>query len=195
MDYIIESVEHRGSLIEVVPDESPQNPREDYHVGTFVSCVRNHAYGDEPYSDPTKYIDREARDQRAAARDGGVFLPVYAYRHGDTIMSVRYGDYMRWPDHQWDCGTVGYVYVTPEEIRTFYGVKRVTKALREQIADVVAHEIDTYSAWCNGNVYGWRLADGDDACYGFYSVEDAIEDATSALDAEYSANRAILPVS
>ena len=70
----------------------------------------------------------------------------------------------------WDSGQVGYVYVTLEAVRTEFGVKRVTKALRKKAEDILRGEIVTYDAYLGGRVYGYVIEqDGEevDACWGF----------------------------
>jgi hypothetical protein len=60
--------------------------------------------------------------------------------------------------------------VTLEAVRTEFGVKRVTKVLRERAEDILRAEIVSYDAYLGGRVYGYVIEqDGEeiDACWGF----------------------------
>ena len=87
----------------------------------------------------------------------------------------------------WDSGQVGYVYVTLEAVRKEFGVKRVTKALREKAADILRGEIVSYDAYLGGRVYGYVIEqDGEeiDACWGFvgdYEL-DCLSEARAVVD-------------
>jgi hypothetical protein len=41
-------------------------------------------------------------------------------------------------------------------------------------------EVKEFSAYLSGEVYGYVIDDDGDSCWGFYSVEDAIEAAKEA---------------
>jgi hypothetical protein len=87
----------------------------------------------------------------------------------------------------WDSGQVGYVHVTLEAVREEFGVKRVTKALREKTEDILRGEIVSYDAYLAGRVYGYVIEnDGEevDACWGFFGDYelDCLSEARAFVD-------------
>ncbi|WP_131821653.1 hypothetical protein [Desulfofundulus australicus] len=75
----------------------------------------------------------------------------------------------------WDSGQIGWIYVLKEKVREEYGVKRITKKVRDRVISVLKAEVEVYDRWLRGEVYGftvYEIADGDiasiDSCGGFY---------------------------
>jgi hypothetical protein len=89
----------------------------------------------------------------------------------------------------WDSGQIGFIYATPERIREFYGVKRITAKVK---ADVLKHlhgEIETYDKYLTGEVYRYLIIDPDgndvDSCSGYYSEpKEIITECKSFIDSE-----------
>ena len=118
---------------------------------------------------------------RDRAERKSVLLPVFLYDHSGLAMNTI-GFHC-----PWDSGQVGYVYVTLEAVRKEFGVKRVTKALREKAEDILRGEIVSYDAYLGGRVYGSVIEqDGEevDACWGFvghYEL-DCLSEACAFVD-------------
>jgi hypothetical protein len=103
------------------------------------------------------------RLQERAERNA-VLLPVFLYDHCGLAMNTI-GFHC-----PWDSGQVGFIYVTLEAVRKEFGVRRVTRALREKAAAILRGEIVSYDAYLGGRVYGYVIEwDGEevDACWGF----------------------------
>jgi hypothetical protein len=71
----------------------------------------------------------------------------------------------------------GFLYVSKEDIRKEYGVKRVTPRIRKLAVSCLKAEFEVYEQWRQGEVFGFQLfykdEDGGegaeiDACWGFY---------------------------
>jgi hypothetical protein len=109
-----------------------------------------------------------------------IILPVYLYDHGGLAMSV--GGF----SCPWDSGQVGWIYVTLEDVRKEYSCKRVTKAIRDKVIRMMTQEVETYSEYLGGFVYGFIIEtpDGDnvDSCWGFYGLDYAKKEATDSAN-------------
>lgn len=143
----------KGHIIEIYPDFTPENPREWCNLGTLA--IRNHAGDEEP--DP----DFDLSDC--------IWLPVYRYEHSGIAFNTT-GFHC-----PWDSGQTGYIYVTKADVRKEYGWKRITAERAEKIKSYLRNEVETYSQWANGEVYGFITKDAEgeeiDSCWGFYGFD------------------------
>ena len=89
--------------------------------------------------------------------------PVYKYEHGGIVFRVgsQFG---------FDYSNNGF-YIVTEATQKLVG----TKKKKFSYADFKA-ELEEYTKWCNGEVYGYMLYDDKgemvDSCWGFYDIED-----------------------
>lgn len=91
---------------------------------------------------------------------GAESLVVKSYEHGGITLSASSAVYGRYPDQQWDVSEYGVVFATAEDMRRWFGRTRVTKKLRAKVREAMVREIETYAAWCEGEVYAYTLTDG-----------------------------------
>ncbi|WP_197922759.1 hypothetical protein [Thiosulfatihalobacter marinus] len=183
---------HRGHTIKIYHDPDAESPREWSNLGTLICWHRRYRLGDSHSFDSPEAFLRDlsgisaqsdlSMDQlRDRAERKSVLLPVFLYDHSGLAMNTI-GFHC-----PWDSGQVGYVYVTLEAVRKEFGVKRVTKALREKAADILRGEIVSYDAYLGGRVYGYVIEqDGEeiDACWGFvgdYEL-DCLSEARAVVD-------------
>jgi hypothetical protein len=162
------------NTIEIIQDDNAVNPRQDFdNFGRMVCWTRRYSLGDDqPSGDPQDYL--------SSLPKGSVVLPLYLYDHsGITMKTTPFSC-------QWDSGQVGFIFVTPEKIREEFGVKRITKNLREKCKTVLISEVATYDAYISGEVY--IIVEKDDAgnvvdsCGGYYGFESAKEEAKRIQD-------------
>ncbi|OPX89466.1 MAG: hypothetical protein A4E53_01543 [Pelotomaculum sp. PtaB.Bin104] len=104
-----------------------------------------------------------------AEKCGYIILPLYLYDHGGLTMRT-------YPfSCPWDSGQVGWIYVGREKIRKEYGVKHVTKKVRDRVVAALESEVKTYSQWIEGDVYGFVLEDDKgnkiNSCWGFFGTD------------------------
>lgn len=130
----------------------------------------------------------------------GPILNLYMYEHGRVIYKASEGgNVFTCP---WDSGQTGWVFWTRDKVEAMGAPTD-----DEQIAKGIKAEIDEYSDWANGNVYGYTVeCDGEevDACWGFigdegekYAIEQAKDHAEcyeqkaqeEAAEAEYWKSR------
>ena len=166
---------YQGHTIKIYHDTDTESPREWCNLGTLICWHRRYRLGDNhQYGGPEAFLRElaDVSDQSKLSMEQvcerverkAVILPVFLYDHSGLAMNTI-GFHC-----PWDSGQVGYVYVTLEAVRTEFGVRRVTKALREKVEDILRGEIVSYDAYLGGRVYGYVIEqDGEeiDACWGF----------------------------
>lgn len=157
------------NTVEITQDEFAVNPREDFdNFGRMVCWHSRYNLGDaQPSGQPMDHI--------ASLPKGSVVLPLYLYDHsGITMKTTPFSC-------QWDSGQVGFIYVTPVQIRNEFGVKRITKKLIEKCKSILVSEVATYDAYISGDV--WVVTEKDengevvDSCGGYYGFDAAKEEA------------------
>lgn len=99
------------------------------------------------------------------------------YDHSGIALSLGTG----YPfNDAWDSGWVGFIFVTKEDVRKNYMVKRITKEISDRAFKCMLAEFETYDAYVRGEVYGYKVTcvnpDTDeeeeiDSCWGFYGDE------------------------
>lgn len=156
---------------EILTDEGPESPRKD-GFGTILYTSTRYELGDERV-DPEE-IEQKMKDSSVIA------IPVYALIHGSISLSTRnFGDL-------WDSGQSGIIFVYKEEVRKTWNITKISKKRRELVIEALKNEIEIYSQYLAGEVYGYKIFDDQDeeveACWGFYGFETANKEAVEALE-------------
>lgn len=156
-------------------DQGAENPRTSWdQFGTILYTSSHYVLGDKQVRDEF-YMQEICDDPQ------NVVFPVYAYIHGSVALSMSSFSCA------WDSGQCGVIYVTREKIREMYGCKRITKRTLARVEALLRSEIETFSAYLSGEVYGYRILDDDDnevdSCWGFYGYKHVEDDAKAALAA------------
>lgn len=152
--------------IKLVQDTDPTSPRDWDNLATFYMPHRRYTLGDKDATDP-RDPDRP-----------GEYLPEIALTvelgmldHSGLYLYAGGGSHPQDPGG-WDSGTVGVAYVTKTKLREEYGRKWHTPECMERARQVILAEIETYSQYLRGDVYGFQLLDAYggvvDSCWGFY---------------------------
>jgi hypothetical protein len=170
--------------VKLVQDCDAQSPREIDSLGTMVCAHGSYNLGDENGLDKLAEEIRGHSKYRESYEDDYDFskavhlfnlankldifattMPLYLYNHsGITISTSPFSC-------PWDSGQVGFIYVTKEEVKSEYGVKRITRKLVEKIEGYLEGEVETYDQYLRNDIYGFQIIeDGEeiDSCYGFY---------------------------
>jgi hypothetical protein len=176
-----ETYKRNGLTVSIEQDMDPESPREWDNFGTMICSHSRYTLGDEQFNpddfdgwdDLKKYLKKE--------RNAEIILPLYLYDHSGITMYTT-GD-TRYRQHEaWDSGQVGFIYATKEKVDDeFDGDK-------EKAKQCLIGEVKTYDQYLTGEVYGFTIKDDHDnlvdSCYGFYSEQDAIDEANSVADHE-----------
>ena len=159
--------------ISIEQDENPMNPREDDNLGRMLCRHSRYNLGDDHKADREQVLDiLEGRKKDVVA------LPLYLYDHSGITMNTTGFSC------PWDSGMVGCIYADYEKIRSWLGVKRITKAVIEKVKESLRSEVKVYDDYISGNVYGYVIKkDGEqmEACWG-YAYEDALNEAKAIVD-------------
>ena len=159
--------------ITIEQDENPMNPREDDNLGRMLCRHTRYDLGDEPRADREQVLDiLEGRKKDVVA------LPLYLYDHSGITMNTTGFSC------PWDSGMVGCIYADYEKIRSWYNVKRITKAMIEKVKESLRNEVKVYDDYISGNVYGYVIKKDDEemdnSCG--YTYEDALNEAKAIVD-------------
>lgn len=200
----------------------PDNPRYWDNVGTMIGWHRRYQAGDKhDYSEPidlikelaynSDYEKAECLEEKynlneiefseyfeklmKIAKNNHLILPVYLLDHSIVKYSVNsFND-------PWDSGKVGFIYVSHDAIKKEFGdiSDETLNIAKKQLEG----EVETYSHWANGEVYGFKLLKIDeddneieeiDSCYGFYGnnikengiLDELSEEFRYLVDSDYS---------
>lgn len=182
---------YRRFTIETCLDENPSSPREWDNLGTMVCFHRSYDLGDVggprrehndlAFHNP-EHFEEWLKDKPT------VMLPLYLYDHSGLWMATGNS---RWPfTCRWDSMQVGWIYATKEDIRREHSCQRVTKGVRRKVVVQLQAEVETYSAYISGQVFGWVTVSPNgeslDSCWGYYGPNKdsgLLVDARAAIDA------------
>jgi len=144
---------YKGYIIKIMPDDDPQNPREDCeNFGTMVCWHDRYYLGDgggwhnkarnapDMRQDPENYLRMLAGECRTPVDCDNctmetvwkilnrhyLILPLYLYDHSGITIST--GPF----SCPWDSGQVGWVYVSHKKIREEYSVKSVRHCVLDE---------------------------------------------------------------
>ncbi len=157
---------------EIHTDEHASSPREDENMGTIMLVSNKYITAD--YQATLEEVEDKLKDKNCIA------LPVYAYIHsGISINTTGF-------QCPWDSGRVGCIFVSREQIREDFKIKRISSKLEVKIRNYLNQEIEIFNNYINGNVYGFIVKDDlnqeIDSCWGFYSREDAERAAEDSMN-------------
>lgn len=182
MDIPYKTFKKGNQVLEIYSDNSPESPRSWDNLGVMACFHRRYNLGDKRDLHGLDSNDfsgwNEMKEYIIKKLDACVVLPLYMYDHsGITIKTTPF-------DCRWDSGQIGFIFATRKQVRENYGVKLVTKKVRERVEKHLLGEVETYDQYVTGDVYGFKLktvsvlADGDeegeeetDSCWGFYGTD------------------------
>lgn len=168
-------------ILKIVEYEPPESPRTAYdNVGIMLCSHRRYAFGDEQINSDNYNSWREVASD--LCKDAAVVLPLYVYDHSGLSMSTK-------PFNcRWDSGQVGWIYCTKEKAIKEWGRKYLTKNVVNKAAAYLRSEVETYSQYLSGDVWGYVIEDDEtgeevESCWGFYGHEDCEQEGEACLKA------------
>lgn len=200
---------YKGVNIYIIPDDDPQssNPMDYDMLGKQVYWHRRmnlgHCWKETNKYSPMEWLEREINDdvyevwqnkhsRRLEYQDylmelfqkNNLVIPVSAYEHGDITISAS-GRRAGWDS--FDSGQLGFVYVSHEDIKKEFNVKRLTKKVLERAEKTLQAEVSNYDDYLTGQVYGYVIENEHeeelDSCWGFLGKYTyCLEEAKSAAD-------------
>ena len=191
-----------GMRVTKTIDEYPINPREWDNLTTMICHCRNYSLGDVKESEQFEGFNSLKELKQALVEYYGEMAyikPLSLYDHSTQTLAI--GE----PTDMWDSGYVGFIFVTKEQARKEYGVKRITKSVIEKIEKLAQSEVEEYNkVWLWGEVYVLSLervftnvddkndsfVEPVDSVGGFtfdndYTVEEAVGECFGLKEGEY----------
>lgn len=170
---------YKGFEIEIEQDEFVESPREWCDCfGTMVCWHRRYDLGDGNANpdnlSPTDFLKTLPK--------GSLVYGLWLLDHSG--LSMRMGQSFSVIDPgEWDSGQVGFIYVTPENIRKEFSIptnKKITKKIKEEARKILEAEVHVYSQYLEGDV--WYFNTSFDSIHGFYGYKECLEAAKEEID-------------
>jgi hypothetical protein len=177
----IETITKLNYKLEIFQDESPISSRMWNNLGTMICFHRRYNLGDKHEYKSDNYSGWNEMKKAIQKKNTCIILPLYLYDHGGITISTE-------PfSCNWDSGQIGWIVVSKEKVRNYYGVKYVTWKILDRVKRVLESEVKTYDQYLTGDVYGYRISkitkcelgheheEELDSCWGFYGKEAEVE--------------------
>lgn len=186
-----------GLVIELTTDDDEcHNPRDWDNASTMVCTQGRYLLGDEDGAEKVRDDISNSRLYQCgwdgmdwnhvpnleymAKKCGFIVLPLYLYDHSAITMNTTGFSC------PWDSGQVGFVYMTKEQVREEFGVKYVTKKVREMAEKRMRQEVETYDMYIKGDVWYYSIEkeDGEhiDSCGGNFGREYTEEEVKAIIN-------------
>jgi hypothetical protein len=176
-------------IIDVHQDENPDNPRSWDNLGKMICFHKRYDLGDKHDYDHRNYDSwGEQRKDIEKTENVCVILPLYLYDHSGITMKTS-------PfSCSWDSGQVGWIFVSKEDVRKEYNVKRITKDIIEKVTKILEGEVETYDQYLTGEVYEYTIykvstcnlghehKEQLDSCSGYYGEEECMSEGESIVE-------------
>lgn len=187
--------EYKGYTILIIHDDDGHgsNPRDNDGNAAMITWERdynspddnNEGWGKYDQGGAFDFLDflKKRRQERHSADPG--ILYAWLDRNGyDGSIVIRARDEDDPRDlHRAD----GVIFATYEMIREWYDAKRLTADHKRRAQEGFAGEVEDYSNWAIGNIYGYVVTDDSDenhdSCWGYIGDYDASYGALSAARA------------
>ena len=185
---------------ELVYDPDADNPRDCDNLGTILIAPDKSHWIASPDDivdtsihlgkNPFEHWDNIRREQLKLKKSAiAIAYPITKYQHGEISLQLGY-------KRGWDYTVSGFVYVTKDQVRKCYGVKRITKSVIARAKNRLQDELDTLTGWLNGECYGWQIkeyaltddgldweeVDTLDNCWGYLDRDYAFDSMKDALN-------------
>jgi hypothetical protein len=169
--------------LKVVHDSSAESPRSWDNLGTMICFHNRYDLGDNHNYNSDDYSGWEEMKQAIIKEENpAVILPLYMYDHSGISISTS-------PfSCRWDSGQIGFVLVSKKKALEEFGGVRVSSKKKVKIESIIEAEVETYTKYVEGEVYGFQIVDEDDevidSCYGFYGTDFATNGMLEHIDHE-----------
>ncbi len=167
--------------LKVVQDSSADSPRGWDNLGKMICFHNRYDLGDKHNYSADDYSGWEEMKKAILKEENpAVILPLYMYDHSGISISTS-------PfSCRWDSGQIGFVLVSKKQALEEYGGVRVSSKTKAKIESVLQGEVETYTQYVGGEVYGFQIVDEDDdivdSCYGFYGTDFATNGMLDYID-------------
>jgi hypothetical protein len=167
--------------LKVVHDSSAESPREWDNLGKMICFHNRYNLGDKHNYNADDYSGWEEIKQAIIKKENpAVILPLYMYDHSGIAISTS-------PfSCRWDSGQIGFVLASKKQALEEFGGVRVSSKKKVEIESIIKAEVETYTKYVEGEVYGFQIVNEDyeviDGCYGFYGKDFATNGMLDYID-------------
>jgi hypothetical protein len=167
--------------LKVVHDSSADSPRSWDNLGKMICFHGRYDLGDKHNYNADDYSGWGEMEKAIIKEENpAVILPLYMYDHsGISISTSPFGC-------RWDSGQIGFVLVSKKQALEEFGGVRVSSKKKVKIESIIEAEVQTYTQYVEGEVYGFQIIDEDneviDSCYGFYGTDFATNGMLDYID-------------
>lgn len=191
---ILETFEHKGYRVNIVPDNDPQNPRDFCCASKMIFFHRKYTLGDKHNYDHGNYNNwSELAAEIRETEEPVLMFSVYMYDHSSLAFSIDSTPFHIQDSAGWDWGQLGFIIVTEEHVRDIYGKAKFTT---EELTKHVKVELETYQTYVNGHCVAYEIRPPAKYCEcckqeleqderylcGFYDVEYCKQEAIEEID-------------
>lgn len=186
--YVAKTEKVGDYLIEIIQDESPESPRTWDNFGKMICFHGRYDLGDDHNYKSSQFDGWEDLKQHLIDNeDAVVILPLYLYDHSGITMNTTGFSC------PWDSGQVGWIYCTNEDLKELEQTHS-GQPLEERAKVLLEGEVETYDRYLRGEIYGYSISklstcdhghehkESIDSCWGYYGVEDCMDEAESIVE-------------
>jgi len=187
----METIEaYKGFNINVDTDEYPADFFDCDRATLFVAWHRKYTLETPGTEKDFPNVEAFQSWLKRPENRGSIVMPWIMYEHGCIGFSTTRAQYPF--NCPWDSGQLGYLVMTPKEMRASFVVKRITKATREKAERLMLAELHEYECIVQGDVVCYLVQDAEgnviDSCGGFVDFSASknyiLECARNAIDHE-----------
>ncbi len=186
-----------GFSLEIIPDDSPESPREWDNLGTMVCFHKNYDLGDKHDYRHEDYTGWGVMQEAIVANNPDcIIFPLFLYDHSGLRIKIGSFQGLLSQGHaEFDSFQIGFIFVSREKINEEH-FARLGGRTDERIEEQLRGEVETYDQYLRGDVYGFVLrrpncdsCDGpgeqEDSCWGFYGPDPVENGMADNLDTKY----------
>ena len=186
-DDAVEVVRTKKGMVRIFQDDNPEDPRGWDNLGTMFFFHNRYNLGDShPETSDSFGGWGEIKDYLVKEKKAEILFPVYMYDHSGLRVKIGSFQGLLPQGHaEFDSGMVGYIYITKDDIRKGFGVKKVTDKEIKRAEEVLRTEVKIYDQYLSGDVWGYQSYNNKgeevDSCWGFYGMDTAITEGSASL--------------
>jgi hypothetical protein len=146
-------IKYKKHTIQISHDDFSMHPRTDFdNLGSMVMFHNRYNLPNEGSYNKNDFNSwAELEKDIIRKEDIAVIIPVYMYEHSGVVLNTNGFSC------PWDSGQVGFIFISKAKARTECSWKQITKTRRERLEKHLIGEVEVYSQYLNGDVYGYTV--------------------------------------
>lgn len=162
------TIKYKDYTIEIHQDDPNENPNELFNDVFLVGFHRNFHV---EYNGVNIELARIMHGKTTCKIGENTYwiFGLEAYIHSGVVLALS--NEGNFPDRQWDVSQLGLVFVSKD----CYKSKKTAKKFAEEF-------IKQWNMYLSGEVYGYKILETDDSCWGYYGMEAVKKAAMCEID-------------